>query len=106
MGGVVVDGVDGRWRQDEKATVDPATLGLASATVTDLKGGDAEENAKILIAILDGSDRGAKRDIVALNSAAAFVACGLAADLAEGLGRAAEAIDSGRALEKLHALRA
>ena len=85
-------------------TIDPAQLGIDKPDLADLQGGDAEANAKILVAILDGSDRGAKRDIVTLNSAAGFVASGLAADLPEGLLRAAEAIDSGKALEKLKAL--
>ncbi|MFT4548092.1 MAG: anthranilate phosphoribosyltransferase [Verrucomicrobiales bacterium] len=86
--------------------VDPLELGLPSASLEDLQGGDAEVNAKILVSILDGSELGAKRDIVTLNSAAGFVACGLAKDLTEGLERAAEAIDSGRALGKLKALQA
>ncbi len=86
--------------------IDPAQLGIDKPELADLQGGDAEANAKILVAILDGSDRGAKRDIVTLNSAAGFVASGLAADLAEGLERAADAVDSGRALEKLKGLQA
>ncbi len=84
--------------------IDPTELGFAKPELADLQGGDAVENAAILTAILDGSERGAKRDIVVLNSAAGLVVSGLAEDLPAGIARAAEAIDSGAALEKLRAL--
>jgi anthranilate phosphoribosyltransferase len=57
-----------------------------------------------LLGVLDGSIRGAKRDVVLLNAGAGFVVAGLARDLAEGIARAAEQIDSGHALAKLRAL--
>jgi anthranilate phosphoribosyltransferase len=85
-------------------TVDPAPLGLPAATVEELRGGDCRDNAAILTAILDGSDRGPKRDIALFNAAAGFVITGLASDLAGGLALAREQIDSGRALAKLRAL--
>jgi len=86
--------------------VNPSELGIGTPELSDLHGGDAEENAKILLGILNGDDRGAKRDIVALNAAAGFVACGLADDLTNGLERAEEAIESGHALQKLKDLQA
>ncbi|MGI9242500.1 MAG: anthranilate phosphoribosyltransferase [Verrucomicrobiales bacterium] len=86
--------------------VDPAELGFSKPDLADLQGGDAAVNAAILTAVLDGSERGAKRDIVLLNSAAGLVICGIAEDLPAGIERAAEAIDSGRALERLRALQA
>lgn len=85
-------------------TLDPAALGIPRATHDDLRGGDRAENARILIAILDGSLRGPKRDIVELNAAAGFVIAGLAADLPAGLALARERIDSGAAAAKLRAL--
>jgi anthranilate phosphoribosyltransferase len=87
-------------------TVDPAALGLSTCAIEDLRGGDCRQNAAILTAIIDGSERGPKRDIVLFNAAAGFVITGLAADLATGLALARAQIDSGRALEKLHALQA
>jgi anthranilate phosphoribosyltransferase len=66
-----------------------------------LQGGEAAENAEIIIAILEGKDKGAKRDIVSLNCAAGLVITGLEPDLKAGLARANEAIDSGAALEVL-----
>lgn len=90
-------------RIDER-TVDPADYGLATCTIEDLRGGDCEHNAALLTAIIDGTEQGAKRDIVLFNAAAGFVITGLAKDLADGLALAREQIDSGRALEKLRAL--
>ena len=84
-------------------TVRPEDFGLARTTIAELMGGDREENARIIRAILDG-EAGAKRDIVLMNSAAALVAGAKARDLKDGVGLAAHAIDSGAALRKLEAL--
>ena len=83
--------------------IDPAALGLAPATMADLKGGDAAFNARIIRTVLEG-EQGARRDIGLLNAAAALVVAGRADDLESGLGVAAESIDSGRALGVLDAL--
>jgi len=83
--------------------LDPAKLGLPEARLEDLRGGTANENAQITQAILAG-ERGPRRDVVLLNAAAALVAGGVARDFKEGLQQAAEAIDSGRAREKLEGL--
>lgn len=84
-------------------TVRPEDFGLARTTIGELMGGDREENARIIRAILDG-EAGPKRDIVLMNSAAALVAGAKARDLKEGAGLAAQSIDSGAALRKLEAL--
>ena len=86
--------------------LDPTTLGLEGGSLEELAGGEAKENAEILTGILDGSERGAKRDIVCLNAAAGFVIAGKAADLGAGLELAGSVIDGGAAKEKLEALRA
>jgi anthranilate phosphoribosyltransferase len=83
--------------------VRPEDFGLARTTIGELIGGDREENARIIRAILDG-EPGPKRDIVLMNAAAALVAGGKARDLKEGVGLAAHAIDSRAALRKLEAL--
>jgi anthranilate phosphoribosyltransferase len=85
-------------------TIDAAEFGFARCELAELRGGDRAENARILIAILEGADCGPKRDIVLLNAAAGFVVAGIAADLADGLARAREAIDSGAARRKLAVL--
>ena len=87
----------------ETFTLDPLELDLPRATLADLAGGGAGENAAIVRAILDG-EPGAKRDVVLLNAAAGLTASGLAVDLADGLSLAAESIDSGAARAKLEAL--
>lgn len=84
--------------------LDSRELGLNPATRGDLRGGDAAENARITRSILDGSDHGAKRDVVILNAAAGIVAGGRAVDLREGMEAAADAIDSGRAKAALEGL--
>lgn len=86
-------------------TLTPADFGVETAPLAELKGGDAEENCEIALAILAGA-RGPKRDVVLVNSAAALVAAGQAATLLEGMALAAESIDSGAAQRKLEALAA
>ena len=85
-------------------TIAPEEFGLARCTPEALLGGERGENARILLAILDGSERGAKRDMVLLNSAAALTVAGLARDLATALDLARKALDGGGALAKLRAL--
>jgi anthranilate phosphoribosyltransferase len=68
-----------------------------------MTGGDPGENAAITRKILDG-EKGSKRDVVLLNTAAALVACQKAPDLQAGIGLAEQAIDSGAAMAKLQAL--
>jgi anthranilate phosphoribosyltransferase len=84
--------------------VDPAGLGVAEASLEQLQGGDAARNAAIVLSILDGAG-GPARDIVLVNAAAAIVVCGLAGDWDEGMERARESIDSGRARGVLEAMR-
>lgn len=81
-------------------TLDPLELGLPRTTLSDLRGGDAKQNAAILRAILAGKP-GPRRDVVLLNAACGLVAGGLAADLPDGLSLAAHSIDSGAARAKL-----
>ncbi|HVF73023.1 MAG TPA: anthranilate phosphoribosyltransferase [Chthoniobacterales bacterium] len=84
--------------------LDPRWLNIPAAPLEELKGGDAAENAGYLEGILSGEIKGAKRDLTLVNAAGGFVVAGLANEMNEGLVRAREAIDSGRALEKLRAL--
>lgn len=81
-------------------SVTPEDAGLPRASLDALRGGDAEENALALRALLDGA-KGAYRDIVLLNAAAALVVADRAADLAEGAVMAAAVIDDGRAARAL-----
>jgi anthranilate phosphoribosyltransferase len=83
--------------------VDPAALGLAPATMADLRGGDAAFNAAAIRSVLDG-ETGARRDIGVLNAAAALLVAGRVERLEDGLELAAGSIDSGRAAGVLDAL--
>ncbi|PWG74357.1 anthranilate phosphoribosyltransferase, partial [Enterococcus hirae] len=73
------------------------------ASLDGIRGGDAAHNAKALRALLDGANT-PYRNIVLLIVAAALIVAGKAKDLKSGAGMAAEAIDSGRAKEKLERL--
>ena len=84
-------------------TVDPEALGIPAPPPGALEGGDAEENAKILRAVLEG-EPGPRRDLVILNAAAALWVAGAAASLEEGLGIARRSLDEGAALARLQAL--
>jgi anthranilate phosphoribosyltransferase len=76
--------------------LDPAELGLRRAPLEAMRGGGPDDNARIAREVLAGA-HGPRRDAVLLNAAAALRAAGLARDWADGLGLAAEGIDSGRA---------
>lgn len=91
-------------RKVTSGLIDPRWLNIPAAPLDDLRGGDATENAGYVEGILSGEIRGAKRDLTLVNSAGGFVVAGLCKDMSDGLARAREVIDSGKALEKLRAL--
>jgi anthranilate phosphoribosyltransferase len=76
--------------------LDPSDVGLNRSDPKAIRGGGPEENARIARDVLGGAG-GPRRDVVLLNSAAALRAAGLAEDWRDGVGLAADAIDSGRA---------
>ncbi|MBF0178803.1 MAG: anthranilate phosphoribosyltransferase [Magnetococcales bacterium] len=80
--------------------LEPESLGIPRATPSDLKGGDASHNADITRRILSG-EKGPRRDIALLNAAAALMVADKAEDLASGMRLAADAVDSGQAMERL-----
>ncbi len=81
-------------------TLSPESVGLERASVADLRGGDAKANAEMMIDIFKGAE-GPKRDVVILNAACGIYVGGGAPSLGGSLKAAANAIDSGAALEKL-----
>jgi anthranilate phosphoribosyltransferase len=87
----------------KRYTVRPEDFGINRASLAEIRGGDAKENARIILDVLEGKP-GPRRDIVLLNAAAALVASSKAGDFGEGVKMAAEAIDSGRAMERLNRL--
>lgn len=83
------------------STITPESAGLKRGEPGELLGGTPAENAAITRAILEGRERGAKRDAAVLNAAAALLVAGKADSLAKAVKLAEETIDSGRALRKL-----
>ncbi len=84
-------------------SIEPEDFGMTRADISDIRGGDAKQNATIVREILAGQP-GPKRDIVLLNAGAAFYAARKAQDIHEGINMAAESIDSGMAAQKLEQL--
>jgi len=93
----VAEGATVEW------TVDPAEVGLVGAPIERIAGGSPEENAEVTRTVLAG-ETGPAREVTLLNAAAAIALGGLADDLSAGIERAANAIDSGAAGEKLEQL--
>lgn len=81
--------------------LEPEDLGLRRVPVETLRGGDRATNAAIVRSILDGSEKGPKRDATLLNAGAALFVASAAKSLLDGMEQAAELIDSGKARAKL-----
>ena len=81
--------------------ISPEDFGMKIASKEDLTGGDAKENAQITLSILEGREKGPKRNAVLLNSAAGLYSAGKVDSIDEGVKLAEEIIDSGKALEQL-----
>ena len=80
--------------------ITPEDFGVTRAGVETLQGGDKDENAKILLSVLEG-ERGPRRDVVLMNSAAALVVAGKSDSFRDAVLIASDALDSGNALRKL-----
>ena len=96
----IAEARDGTVRSFEVA---PEDFGMKRATLQDIAGGDATENAAIIRAVLSG-EKSPCRDVVVLNAAAALVAAGKADHLEAAIPLATESLDSGKAKSKLEAL--
>lgn len=84
--------------------LDPLEFDMKRRKPDELKGGTVRENAHIVLSILRGEEREAKRDIAVLNAAAAILVSDGARDLKEAIEIATEAVDSKKALNKLNEL--
>lgn len=85
--------------------VRPEDVGLPRRSPEEIAGGDPSTNAAIFRRVLDG-EKVPARDAIAMTAGAALVVSGVVSDLAEGVGEALRAIDTGAAAEKLEKLRA
>jgi len=75
--------------------VTPEEFGLERAPLDALRVDSPEQSAALIRGVL-GGEQGPARDVVLLNAGAALYAAGVAGDIAEGMTRAAEAVDTGR----------
>lgn len=98
----VVEVRDGAARRYD---IDPHDYGFEYCESSVLEGGTPAENAQITLGILDGTDRGARRNTVILNAGCAIYCSGHAKDIKEGVAIATEMIDSGKALAKLNEMK-
>lgn len=83
---------------------EPGDYGLKTCQPSDLAGGDAQQNARALEAVLNGQDRGAHRDCLLLGTSLALEVVGRTSSPQEGVEMAAAAIDSGKARQVLQSL--
>lgn len=83
--------------------ISPTDFGIDLAPAAALKGGDLQQNAAILTAVLDGGT-GPCTDVVVLNAAAAITAAGLASNMADGVDKARVSLSSGQARQALDKL--
>jgi len=84
----------------ENSYLAPIDFGLETGSIEDLVGGDKDENARITLSVLQG-ERGHKRNVVLMNSAAALSVSGKVSSLPEAFEMVRDAIDSGNASKKL-----
>jgi anthranilate phosphoribosyltransferase len=89
----------------KKYEIKPEDYGLSRCNKEDLTGGTPEENAAITLAILQGRDRGPKRNAVLLNSAAAMYIARPGTTIKDAITLAEDMIDSGKAYEQLEKFR-
>ena len=87
------------WFQSYELT--PEQFGYERCDKSELTGGTPEENAEITRAILEGREKGAKRQAVCLNAGASLYITGKTETIEEGVRLAEKLIDEGAALKKL-----
>ena len=87
--------------QIEYYTIAPEDFGMKRCTFAEIKGGNREYNAQVISDIFSGRETGAKRNMLLLNGAGAFLVGGKASSLKEGVRIAEETIDSGKATSRL-----
>ena len=89
----------------QSQTLAPEDLGLSSAPLDSLRGGDLAENQTILRDVLAGAGTDAQRDVVALNTAFVLWSAGVEDDLSKGVRLALDVLEAGQPLERLEALK-
>ena len=87
-----------------ESTTSPESFPIEKASIQDLAGGDAIENADIIRKLLQGNLKGPKLDAVLLNTAAALFVAGRANSMVSGWDLATDLLESGQAWDKLQNL--
>jgi len=95
---------EGKAGEVKTYSIRPSDFGMSTSTVEDLRGGSAEENARIVVQILEG-EKGPKRDVVLLNAAAGILVSGKVSDFSHAIIEAEKSIVAGAALAKLETLK-
>jgi anthranilate phosphoribosyltransferase len=91
-----------RYKNEKVETfyLTPEDFGFERSDIKSLVGGGKKENAEITLSILNG-EKGPRRDIIVMNSAAAIVVSSVTSDFRVAKEIAEDSIDSKKALEKL-----
>jgi anthranilate phosphoribosyltransferase len=87
-----------------KRELDCSDYGIATTDLNTIKGGDIKNNAKIVREIIEGNDKGPRKDLVILNAAAAIIVAGLADNFESAINMTQLSIDSGKAKKCLDKL--
>ncbi len=87
--------------EEKEYTISPADFGIEKYSLDDLKGGTADENAKIALSLLSENSYSAIRDAVCLNAGAALYIYGIAEDINSGYIAAKDALEQGSVKDKL-----
>lgn len=95
---------EGKAGEVRTYSIRPSDFGMGTAAIEDLRGGSAEDNARIVVQILEG-EKGPKRDVVLLNAAAGILVSGKATDFSHAIIEAEKSIVAGAALAKLETLK-
>ena len=88
----------------ESCEISAEDFGIAPANINDLKVTDAKTSAEVLRKILNGKEKGPRKDIVILNAAATIIVSGLADDFESAIKMADASVSDGRALACLEKL--
>ncbi len=99
---VVHEAANGKVRRFE---ICPEDFGLSRVQMNDLRGGTAEENARLILEVLEARRSGPVRDLIAVNAAASLVVAGRESNLKKAYELACSVIVEGKALSKLESLR-
>ena len=89
----------------DRYMVAPEDFGMKRCSIDEVRGGSPQDNARLILDLFSGKERGPRRDMLLLNAAATFVVADKADSLVKGVELARQTLDSGRALNKVEEIR-